>query len=146
MSQNVTRCHTNILKSTDSTRCELVRGGLTTRAKPPQGASARTRRGRSARRRNSTTNQPSLHKIVCKHETAQTHCRGCASVLNAGRAGSRPHSSQPAQLAGFPVWRRQQLETEHPTTWLIIGILNQPTARTIFSLGFPLYIVGSYYP
>ena len=37
------------LQSTDSTRCELVRGGLTTRAKPPQGASARTRRGRSAR-------------------------------------------------------------------------------------------------
>ena len=36
-------------KSTDSTRCELVRGGLTTRAKPPQGTSARTRRGRSAR-------------------------------------------------------------------------------------------------
>ena len=33
----------------DSTRCELVRGGLTTRAKPPQRASARTRRGRSAR-------------------------------------------------------------------------------------------------
>ena len=46
----------------------------------------------------------------CKRETAQTHCRGCASVLNAGRAGSRPHSSQPAQLAGFPFWRRQQLE------------------------------------
>ena len=29
-------------------------------------------------------------------ETAQTHCRGWASVLNAGRAGSQPHSSQPA--------------------------------------------------
>ena len=37
------------LQSTDSTRCELVRGGLTTRAKPPQGATARTRRGRTAR-------------------------------------------------------------------------------------------------
>ena len=41
-------------KSTDSTRCELVRGGLTTRAKPPQGTSARTRRGRSARWQNPT--------------------------------------------------------------------------------------------
>ena len=39
----------HLVKSTDSTRCELVRGRLTTRAKPPQGASARTRRGRSAR-------------------------------------------------------------------------------------------------
>ena len=47
----------NFSKSTDSTRCELVRGGLTTRAKPPQGTSARTRRGRSARRHN-PTNQP----------------------------------------------------------------------------------------
>ena len=45
------------LESTDSTRCELVRGGLTPRAKPPQGTSARTRRGRSARRHN-PTNQP----------------------------------------------------------------------------------------
>ena len=50
-----------------------------------------------------------LDAASTKQETTQTHCRGCASVLNAGRAGSRPHSSQPAQLAGFPFWR-QQLE------------------------------------
>ena len=43
-------------KTPDSTRCELVMGGLTTRAKPPQGASARTRRGRSARWHNPTIN------------------------------------------------------------------------------------------
>ena len=46
-----------------------------------------------------------------KHGTAQARFRGCAPVLNAGRAGSRPHSSQPAQLAGFPFWRRQQLQS-----------------------------------
>ena len=32
-------------------------------------------------------------KIREKHETAPTHFRGCASVLNAGRAGSRPHEA-----------------------------------------------------
>ena len=45
--------------------------------------------------------------MILKHGTAQARFRGCAPVLNAGRAGSRPHSSQPAQLAGFPFWRRQ---------------------------------------
>ena len=29
---------------------------------------------------------------IHKHETTQTHCRECAYVLNAARAGLRPHS------------------------------------------------------
>ena len=45
-------------KSTDGTRCELVRDGLIPRSKPPQGVSARTRGGRSFRWHNPTNIQP----------------------------------------------------------------------------------------
>ena len=80
----------------------------------PAGAARGTFEGRKLR--NLKIKMSNYETIINhKHETTQTQFKGCASVLNAGRAGSRPHSSQPAQLAGFPFWRRQQYETEHST-------------------------------
>ena len=57
--------------------------------KPPQGASARTRRGRSARWRNSTNNQPSLHKFVLVKKFVRG--RGNPNQICAGSLKSEPN-------------------------------------------------------
>ena len=64
-SKNIVFKRCSPTQSTEGTRCELVRDGLTTRAKPPQGASARTRGGRSARWYN-PTNIPPKTEILMK--------------------------------------------------------------------------------
>ena len=70
-------CSLTILSNTRQHGREQVRGGLTTVRKPPQGASAAPRRGRSARWRNPNNNQPTNKKSPKPSEKKAKVCSKC---------------------------------------------------------------------